>query len=287
MGASHSATAPGPTASIRQITPKEAQPHSHFHDLPAEVRVMIYRLVVISPSPLPARILLRDVEETTDSLRTEESTTFITQYKITPEQPAISRTDRSIRDEVLRIFYTANTFLFRMHNYAYSPLHKWLEATHANYTALARSIRHVALERSVKKKCTRYELSTTSKHVYCIVIDVDEDEKISVRFEKDLAAHCACTLVACGLVKPNRPVAASFSLSRENRSKALEFAVDVERDSSCLNSFGGDCSYSLCKQNGLTRCPKCGRFVRIGALKREIGEGTWSMYERMKPHMEG
>lgn len=61
MGAAVSATVPGPTTGIRQITPKEAQPHSHFHDLPAEVRVMIYRLVVISPTPLPARVLLRDV----------------------------------------------------------------------------------------------------------------------------------------------------------------------------------------------------------------------------------
>jgi hypothetical protein len=81
---------------------------------------MIFAFAVGSPTPIPARIHLRDVAVDTSSsalARDPESSrsssspsTFTTLVKITPAQPALSHVDRATRVTVLRIFYEQNTF---------------------------------------------------------------------------------------------------------------------------------------------------------------------------------
>lgn len=292
MGATISATAPGPTTSIRQITPKEAQPRSRFHDLPAEVRVMIYRLVVVSPTPLPARVLLRDVEETTNSSKPEESTTFTTQYKVTPGQPAIARTDRTIRDEVLRVFYAENTFLFRIHALDTNPVRTWLEATSKRikgYTTMVQSIHRVTLERN--KPCTMVTHSTV-KHLYRIAIKQHVlDEKLSVRLEEDMAIFCACAIKACASMKERGTCCTYFAYDQDNFSDAMEFAADIEGDG-CPDLSGVDtpCKFGLCDTEGRTTCSECGLLVNK-TDRRQIGSQLLWMYQgirdrRMKRAME-
>lgn len=147
------------TNTTQQVAMSLVQPNSRLHALPQELQEMIFSFVVISPNPIPARVHLRDIEtfsddddDDDDSTNSHPSdsdnspTTFATRVKITPSQPALSRTDRRTRPTVLRIFYTQNTFLFRAHAYAESPLRNWLDATECNYAPEARLVRRVMLE---------------------------------------------------------------------------------------------------------------------------------------------
>lgn len=258
-----------------------AQPRSRLHGLPAEIRVMIYSLVVISPIPIPARIHIRDVAKALDDSKPEESTVFKTQYKITPEQPALSRVDTSIRDEVLQVFYGANTFLFRTTDLELYPLRNWLQITQRGYSAMNQSIRHVVLERAVKKTCTLGRLSD-QEHIYRIAVKLADDGKLSVHFEGDLAALCACDLQACVPLQPDRPLLMPVRFgANSSSSRAIELAADIEGDFDGLSSLGSECSWGLCLEDNFTRCSDCGRVVHKDA-RRRMGNGLRSIYERMQ-----
>lgn len=134
------------------------QPNSRLHRLPIELQEMIFAFAVVSPTPIPARVHLKDIETSADSSSSSSSTdddtsntAFTTLVKIDPSQPALSRVDMHTRPIVLRIFYTQNTFLFRTHAYVEGPLRKWLDATEHNYAPQARLMQRVLLEMDTAK----------------------------------------------------------------------------------------------------------------------------------------
>lgn len=169
------------------------QPLSSLHAFPPELRELIYEFAVVSPDYIPSRVDVRDVikvtagtsriaegeeknSSTTTSTRTtsgKTSTKLHQQHQILPSQPPLSRTDRSTRAEVLRVFYKRNTFLFRATPLVPNPLRASLTSTgllldsssgssssagrekgKEEYAmGAARYISRIAIERSVRKSC--------------------------------------------------------------------------------------------------------------------------------------
>lgn len=177
------------------------QPHSYLHAVPQEIRDMIYAFAVISPTPLSARVLLRDIDTADDTTSPEQTpphaaTTTLTQLKITPSQPPLALIDRQTRAEVLALFYNSNTFLFRLHDLWPGTLRAWQSTLrHTNYPALARQIQHIALEKFVRKTCTPQALEQREQHLYRIrIASQPGDAALKVRFEADLAGVRACAL---------------------------------------------------------------------------------------------
>ncbi|KAK3648879.1 hypothetical protein LTR56_003835 [Elasticomyces elasticus] len=80
-------------------------------ELPPELRNSIFELTVISPQPLPARLLERSL------MRILSHGTKL-MSKVLPEVPEIARTNRQIRSEALPIFYNSNTFVINKHHFA-------------------------------------------------------------------------------------------------------------------------------------------------------------------------
>ena len=145
---------------------------------------MIYGYAVTSPTPIPSRINLRDIDiEALPSDNKADTTTSssTTQVKISPAQPAISQTDRETRTESLELFYGKNTFLFRCHALELRPLQTWLRATaEADYYAPSAALmHHVAIERTVKKTCPQppARAGEPQHHTYRIAISLDHKTK--------------------------------------------------------------------------------------------------------------
>ena len=254
-----------------------SKPKNRLQELPQELRDMIYGYAVTSPSPIASRIHLRDVEVLSSGTDSDASDTT-TEIKISPPQPPLSMVDRSTRTATLRLFYTENTFLFRMHNLDLSPLRTWLRATNDGYTDDRHLIRHVAIERSVLKTCA--QSPTRSKHTYRIRIDSRTGSAdLQVRFEGDLANECACALQSAARIRPTRPLTMGLYV----RSAAMSFAADVEDDFfSCLGGLGSECTFvsGLCRRAGgePTKCETCGMDV-TGRDDEPIGSRLLSMYK--------
>lgn len=260
------------------------QPNSRLHRFPIELQGMIFAFVVISPTPIPARVHLKDVETPSDNADSNDDisnadsndgsspATFTTLVKIDPSQPALSRIDSHTRPIVLRIFYTKNTFLFRTHAYVEGPLRKWLDATEHNYAPEARMIRRVMLEMSVAKTCgvqPQPQLLVTSRrgtpnqqrHLYHVLVSEQPgDEGVRVGFGADLAAMCGCAMRTAGLIKPVPRARSLFCVHDSATSSALSFAYDVEYDIVLTN----ECKYHFCCPTSSSTCWDCGLRVHRG-----------------------
>ena len=287
------------TNTTQQLAMSLAQPNSRLHALPQELQEMIFSFVVISPNPIPARVHLRDIETFSDddnstisnsSDSNNSPTNFATRVKITPSQPALSRTDRQTRPAVLRLFYTQNTFLFRAHAYAEGPLRNWLDATECNYAPEARLVRRVMLEMSVAKTCgvqPQPRLLVSSRlrgrrepqqHLYRVLVcERSGDEGVRVRFGADLAVMCSCAMRMAGLIRPALAERRRYLQDEREISSALDFAQDVERDI----VLGNECQYHFCHEKSSTKCRDCGLRVHrqepLGAyllerVRREVAD---------------
>jgi len=240
---------------------------------------MIFSFAVVSPTPIPARVHLRDVEidadddfDTNSNSTGDSSThsaTFTTLVKVTPRQPALSRIDTETRPTVLRIFYTQNTFLFRAHAYDEAPLRNWLDATALNYAPEARLIRRVLLEMSTAKTCgvqpqrglflsSRLQgLRAPQQHLYRVLVsERPGDEGARARFGADLAVMCSCAMRTAGLIRPApQERGRSYLLDNDGEiSSALDFAQDVEGDI----VLGNECQYHFCYEKASSKCVECG-----------------------------
>jgi len=270
------------------------QPNSRLHALPQELKEMIFAFAVVSPTPIPARVHLKDIEESsTDSSSSPSSNddttscssdsistpTFKTLVKIDPTQPALSCIDSETRPTVLRIFYTQNTFLFRAHAYVEGPLRKWLDATEHNYAPEARMIRRVLLEMSVAKTCgaqqsqflqplvvSRRGTPDLPRHLYRVQISQQSNtspspEGVRLRFGADLAVMCSCAMRTAGLLKPTPRARRGIFFEEESAtSSALAFAYDVEYDIVLTN----ECKYHFCDARSSSTCRDCGLRVHRG-----------------------
>ena len=226
---------------LQSSEPAKPQPNSRLHALPQELQDIIYALVVVSPTPIPARIHLRDVATKTSDL----TNPFTTLAKVEPTQPALSRLDRETRPAVLRIFYEQNTFLFRTHTYDQQPLHTWFEATQHDYTPTVRLIRRVMLEMSVRKTCgvppqplpqflpRPMGKVREEQHLYHVLVAARPGEEgLRVRFKADLAVMCSCAMRAAGLLRPAKLLELSevMDQSSDSSSAALSLARDIEAE---------------------------------------------------------
>jgi hypothetical protein len=259
---------------------------------------MIFAFAVVSSTPIPARIHLKDFETPADNSTSDDSSTtaFTTRVRVEPSQPALSYVDKQTRATVLHIFYTQNTFLFRCHSYQTSPLHKWLTATAHNYAPEARLIRRVMLEISVNKTCgDAAALPLTNsrsgeQHVYRVLVsETPGVEGVRVRFGADLAVMCSCAMREAGLLKPAPPQPTGIFYVQESVSTAaLSFAQDVEYElvlmPNCRWQFCDEKTRSACKDCGLRvhRREPMGRFLleRIRRQLREKAERREREWER-------
>lgn len=180
---------------------------------------MIFAFAVVSPTPILARIHLKDFETPADNIDSDDSrnTTFITRVRIEHSQPALSRIDKQTHRTILRIFYTQNTFLFRRHSYQPGTLHKWLAVTAHNYAPEARQMRRMMLEMSVNKTCAvqqqrqqqqepqplllvpgRRATPDQQRHLYRVLVAQQPGGEggVRVRFDSDLAVICSCAMRA-------------------------------------------------------------------------------------------
>jgi len=66
--------------------------------MPGEIRNNIYRAAIVSHKPVEVRVLYRDRTDTKHL------------WSVTPLQPALAFTRKTIQDEVLSIYYSENTF---------------------------------------------------------------------------------------------------------------------------------------------------------------------------------
>jgi hypothetical protein len=248
------------------------QPLSPLHDLPQELQEIIFAFAVVSPTPIPARIHLKDFETPADNIDSDDSsnTTFITRVRIEPSQPALSRTDKQTRLTVLRIFYTQNTFLFRGHSYQSGPLHKWLTATAHNYAPEARQMRRVMLEMGVNKTCGaqqqqpqplllvpgRRATPDQQRHLYRVLVAEQPggDEGVRVRFGADLAVTCSCAMRTAGLLTAAPAQRGIFYVPESGVSAALSFAQDVEYELLLMQN----CSWQFCDEKNSSACRDCG-----------------------------
>lgn len=255
------------TNTAQQLTMSPAQPTSHLHGLPQELQEMIFSFVVVSPTPIPARINLKEFETSADNTYSNSnssgssSTAFTTRVKISPSQPALSRVDKQTRATVLRIFYTQNTFLFRGHRYQSGPLHKWLTATAQNYAPEARLLRRVMFETSVRKTCGAASTPAGSDageqhHLYRMLVSAQPgDEGVRVRFGADLAVMCSCAMRTAGLLKAAPPSQSGIFHHHESSiSAALSFAQDVE----CELVLMPNCAWQFCDKKKSSACRDCG-----------------------------
>ena len=299
------------TNTAQQLAMPSTQPNSRLHRLPQELKEMIFSFAVVSTTPIPARVHLRDVEidadddfDTNSNSTGDSSTgsaTFTTLVKITPSQPALSRIDTETRPTVLRIFYTQNTFLFRAHAYDEAPLRNWLDATALNYAPEARLIRRVLLEMSTAKTCgaqpqrrlflsSRLQgLRAPQQHLYRVLVSQRPgDEGVRVRFGLDLAVMCSCAMRTAGLIRPAPAERGSYYLLDDGEiSSVLDFAQDVEGDI----VLGNECQYHFCYEKASSRCVDCGLRVHnkepLGAyLLERVRREVLEVAERQKRDAE-
>jgi hypothetical protein len=256
----------------QQLKMSQTQPRNLLHTLPQELQDEISALVVVSPTPLPARVRLLDVPtapDTTSQGETNESSGALSvqQILVTPTQPALSRVDRAFRMPALRIFYAKNAFLFTEHRTDSAPLRKWIDTitrTPSAYGDALKLVRRVMVEKKVGKTCglSRPRLPyhrPRGEHLYRIAVTEHPDGALSVEFGADLAGICACTVRTAALVRPPRLASrgSPWLLQEEGLSEALAFAVDIEQDL----YLAQQCTWQFCDAKALTACSDCGLSV--------------------------
>lgn len=166
--------------------------------LPAEVRVMIFKLVVVSPKPLSALICADCrpvVTDDGDLVKRNVSRRL-------PSEPALAATSKTIRNEVLPLFYEKNSFIFNP-TVRSLPFADWYERLpRLDNIGFGLPLYHITTVILTKRTvaCRRSATGAPHSHSYRITIKQQPGKDLSVQLGGAALGQCTCAMLEAYLL---------------------------------------------------------------------------------------
>ncbi|KAK5721884.1 hypothetical protein LTR15_006477 [Elasticomyces elasticus] len=141
--------------------------------LPAELRNSIFELAITTPRSLCAGLSVR-----------WESELAVSQTKVSPEQPALTRVNRQLRDECLAIFYGQNAILVDRSVLSGHEMRSWWRRF-ANEHA-QKHLRHLVYRFSSPHTSGRQPEEQE------IHLELDGPDRLQLKIEGEIVSACLC-----------------------------------------------------------------------------------------------
>lgn len=189
MQAQLTAVTPQPTNDTTFELPKKGE----LLHLPPEVRVMIFKYVVVSHKPLSTMRCfdLRPIAtEDGDVVERVVSRTL-------PAEPAVAATSKQMRSEVLPLFYEQNEFIFEPID-RNLPFADWYERLPRPYSlGHGLPLYHIStvILKTRTTACRRSPLGSPHSHNIRVTIKQQPGKDLSVELGDAAAGQCTCCMV--------------------------------------------------------------------------------------------